>query len=117
MSGFVEVAKDGELKDGGMKKVGAGGKDLLLARVGGKYYAADNKCPHLGGDLSGGTLEGTVVTCPRHGSQFDLADGRNLLWTDWSGLKQKMANTFKPPRPITVYEVKVEDGAVLVALP
>ncbi len=44
----------------------------LLARVGDKYYAADNRCPHMGGKLSPGKLEGTVVTCPRHGSQFDL---------------------------------------------
>jgi len=40
--------------------------------------------PHLHGDLSKGTLDGAVVTCPRHGSQFDVTDGRVLLWTDFS---------------------------------
>jgi 3-phenylpropionate/trans-cinnamate dioxygenase ferredoxin subunit len=116
MGEFVEVAGADELKDGGMKKVSAGGKDLLLARVGDKYYAADDKCPHLGGSLSGGTLEGTVVTCPKHGSQFDLTDGHMVRWTDWSGFKQSMAKTFKSPRPIDTYEVKVEGGKVLVAI-
>lgn len=117
MGEYLEVARDGELKDGGMKKVSAGGRDLLLARVGGKYYAADDKCPHLGGSLSSGILQGTVVTCPRHGSQFDLADGHNVRWTDWTGFKQKMANAFKSPRAIAAHEVKVEGGAVLVAVP
>ncbi len=117
MAGFVEIARDGDLADGAIKKVSAGGRDILLARVGGKYFAADDKCPHLGGSLAEGTLEGTVVTCPRHGSQFDLADGRNLRWTDWTGFKQSVAKTFKSPRDISVYEVKVEDGAVKIALP
>jgi 3-phenylpropionate/trans-cinnamate dioxygenase ferredoxin subunit len=116
MGEFVEAAGADELKDGGMKKVSPGGKDLLLARVGDKYYAADDKCPHLGGSLSSGTLEGTVVTCPKHGSQFDLTDGHMVRWTDWTGFKQSMAKTFKSPRPIDTYEVKVEEGKVLVAI-
>lgn len=115
MGGFVEVAGVDELKDGDMKKVGAGGKDLLLARVGEKYYAVDDKCPHMGASLSGGTLEGTVVTCPKHGSQFDLTDGHMVRWTDWTGFKQSMAKTLKSPKPIATYEVKVEGGKVLVA--
>ena len=117
MAGSVEVAREGDLRDGAMKKVNAGGKDILLAMVGGKYYAADDKCPHLGGSLAEGTLEGTVVTCPKHGSQFDLTDGRNLRWTDWTGIKQSVAKTFKSPRDISVYGVVVEDGAIKVALP
>lgn len=117
MARLVEVAKEGELADGAMKKVDAEGKDILLARVGEDYYAVSDKCPHLGASLSGGTLEGTVVTCPRHGSQFDLTDGHMVRWTEWSGFKQTMARTLKPPRGIDAYEVKVEGGAVIVSFP
>jgi len=117
MGEFIEVAGADAVKDGGMIKVNAAGKDLLLARAGDRYYAADDRCPHLGGSLSQGTLEGSVVTCPRHGSQFDLADGHMIRWTAWTGFKQSMARTLKSPRDITTYEVKVEGGKVFVATP
>ena len=80
MSGFIKVGKTSEFADGTMKKVLVQGNEILVARVKGKYYAADSLCPHLRGDLSRGTLEGTVVTCPLQGSQFDLRDGRVIRW-------------------------------------
>jgi 3-phenylpropionate/trans-cinnamate dioxygenase ferredoxin subunit len=117
MGDYQEVSSVGALDDGTMKAVSVEGKKLLLARVGDKYYAADNLCPHLKGSLADGTLEGTVVTCPKHGSQFDLSDGHVVRWTDWSGLKQSLAKTFKSPRPIKTYDVKVEGDKVLIAKP
>lgn len=68
MAEFVPVLKTGELQDGAMKLVKPGGKDILLTRVNGKCGAVDNRCPHAGEDLSSGTLEETVVTCPHHDS-------------------------------------------------
>lgn len=114
MANFVQVGKTSELKDGTMKKVLAQGREILLARAGDKYYAVNNRCPHLGGNLSQGKLEGTVVTCPRHGSQFDLSDGRVVRWTDWSGLISKLSKALKPPRPLTTYNIKVEDDRILI---
>ena len=76
MSSFIPIAKVGELTDGTMKEVEVQGRKLLLAMAGGKYYVADGRCLHMGGRLARGKLEGTVVTCPLHGSQFDLRDGR-----------------------------------------
>ncbi len=116
MAGFVAAGKVDELPDGAMKKVTAQGYEILLARAGAKYYAADNRCPHLGADLSQGKLEGTVVTCPRHGSQFDLTDGRVIRWTNWSGLVSKLGRVLKPPRQLTVYKTKVEAGRVLIEI-
>jgi len=75
MSSLVEISKPNELEDGTMKEISVDGHEILLARVDDKHYAADNRCPHMGGKLSQGKLEGTVVTCPLHGSQFDLRDG------------------------------------------
>ena len=80
MSKFIEVAKIEELKSETMKKVIAEGREILLARVGDKYYATDNRCPHMKGDLSQGKLGGTVVTCPVHGSQFDISNGQVVRW-------------------------------------
>lgn len=116
MSDFIEVAGTNELKDGAMKMVTIQGQEFLLARVGGKYYAADNRCPHMGGNLSQGKLEGTIVTCPRHHSRFDLTDGHVVRWTDWSGVRLSVAKLVRAPRPLKTYEVKVEGNKVLVSI-
>ena len=116
MGGFVEVSKADELKDGAMKAVSAAGREILLARIGDKYFAADNRCPHMGAKLSQGKLEGTVVTCPRHGSQFDLSDGRVVRWLKTSGLISTVSRALKPPRPLTIYRVKVEDDRILIEI-
>ena len=113
MSKFVEVVKIEELKSGTMKKVFADGHEILLARVGDKYYATDNQCPHMKGDLSQGKLEGTIVTCPVHGSQFDISNGRVVRWLK-GGLMSKLGGALKMSRTLTVYNVKVENGKVLV---
>ena len=116
MANFVSVAKIDELKDGNMKAVLARGKEILLARVGDKFYAADNSCPHMSARLSTGKLEGTIVTCPRHGSQFDLTDGRVVRWTDWPGLISALAKMVKSPRPITTYPVKLEGDIIQIEI-
>jgi 3-phenylpropionate/trans-cinnamate dioxygenase ferredoxin component len=113
---FIEVATTDELRDGNMKMVRVDGREILLARVGDKYYSADNRCPHMGGNLSQGRLEGTLVTCPKHHSQFDLADGHVIRWTDFTGIKKSIGKLFKSSRPLKTYQVKVEDEKVLVDL-
>ncbi|MFC2018350.1 Rieske (2Fe-2S) protein [Chloroflexota bacterium] len=92
----------------------AAGREILLARIGDRYYAAQNRCPHMGGDLSHGRLDGTVVTCPRHGSQFDLTDGRVMRWLGASGVISKVGRLLKSPRPLVVYNVEIKDGRVMV---
>lgn len=116
MSTMVELGKVGDLADGFMKRLTVHGRDVLVARAKDRYYVADNRCPHLGGDLSQGKLEGTVVTCPRHSSQFDLADGRVVRWTNWSGIKLSIARILKAPRPLMVYRVTVEDGRIMAEM-
>ena len=113
MNKSIEVAKTEELKSGTMKKVTAEGHEILLARVGDKYYAVHGRCPHMKGDLSQGKLEGTVVTCPVHGSQFDISNGRVVRWLK-GGLMSKLGNALKMSKALTVYNVKTEDGKVLV---
>lgn len=116
MGSIVQAGKTSEFKDGTMRKVIAEGREILVARVGDKYYAADNRCTHMGGDLSLGKLGGTVVTCPRHGSQFDLTDGHVARWTDWSGVVAAMSKVIRAPRPIATYPVKVEEDTVRIEI-
>jgi 3-phenylpropionate/trans-cinnamate dioxygenase ferredoxin subunit len=66
--GFVEILKKDELNDGELKMTVIKDHEYLIARFGENYYVSDNRCPHMGGNLSMGKLEGTVVTCPRHHS-------------------------------------------------
>jgi 3-phenylpropionate/trans-cinnamate dioxygenase ferredoxin subunit len=75
---FVDAARTDQIPAGTMKSFTIKGVEILIANVDGKFYAIGNKCTHMGGDLSKGKLEGKIVTCPRHGSQFDLATGKSL---------------------------------------
>jgi len=113
MGEFTEASKIDELKNGTMKAVNVAGRQILLARVGDKYYAVDGRCPHMKGDLSRGKLEGTVVTCPLHGSQVDLSNGQVVRWLR-GGLMSKIGGAIKISKDLTVYNVKVEGGSVLV---
>lgn len=51
---------------------------LAVYHVGNRFHACADRCPHAGATLSEGELEGGVVTCPRHGSQFDVTTGQRL---------------------------------------
>lgn len=113
---FVSVACVGDIENGKMKALTVRGREILLVMIADKYYAADNICPHMGANLSLGTLEGTVLTCPRHASKFDLIDGRVIRWTDWTGIKARASKLFRPVRPLGVYPVKVEGDSILVGI-
>ena len=115
MGEFIEVSKIDELENGTMKAVIAAGHEILLARAGDKYYAVDNRCPHMKGNLSQGKLEGAVVTCPRHGSQFDISNGQVVRWLR-GGLMSKVGRALKLSKGLTVYNVKVEGSSVLVEI-
>ena len=52
--------------------------DIAVFNVGGNFCATQAKCPHRGGLLSQGKLEGSTVTCPLHGSQFNVCSGEVL---------------------------------------
>jgi len=111
---YLEVMDESALESGAMTQVKVDGHDLLVARVGDAVYVADAHCPHMGGPLAKGTLEGTIVSCPWHHSEFDLSDGHVVSWTNWKGAAKSMAEMVRHPRPLRVYESKIEDGKVWV---
>ena len=116
MSDMVKVGKVGELADGAMKSISAKQGELLLARVGNNYYAAANRCPHMKGKLARGTLEGTMVTCPLHGSQFDLNDGKVVRWMRGTGVLSRVGKIFKSATNLKTYRVEVKDDQLLIEL-
>lgn len=65
-----------DLAPGRMRRVRAGGRDLVVVNVDGRWVVVENRCPHAGAPLHDGPLEDCVLTCPWHGSQFDLAAGQ-----------------------------------------
>lgn len=74
----MKIARRDELVAGRMKRIEVKGRRILLANVDGNYYAADDTCTHEDASLSKGSLKGTIVRCPLHGSRFDLHTGAVL---------------------------------------
>jgi len=116
MSNLVEVGKTGELERGAMKEVLTEGHEILLARIGDEYYVANNRCPHMRGKLSRGKLEGTIVTCPVHGSQFDLKSEEVVRWLKGTGLLSKIDKALKSPQSLKTYNVTVTGDSILVEI-
>jgi 3-phenylpropionate/trans-cinnamate dioxygenase ferredoxin subunit len=114
VTGFLELIAADEIAAGTMKEIESDGHPLLVAHVGDAFYVADGRCPHMGGHLPEGVLEGAIVTCPRHHSQFDLTDGHVVRWTDWTGPVLSIGELMRHPRPLRTYEVRLEEGMVLV---
>lgn len=100
---FVRVAHVNEIPPGGLLRVEVEGALICLANVEGHIYAVSDDCPHIGGALSDGELEGCMLTCPVHLARFDVRDGRVLRG---------------PARDdVPHYAVLVERGEVYVAVP
>lgn len=76
MPRFVEVAKKSQIPENGVIGVEVEGKNLALVNLNGEIYALDDNCPHEGGPLSDGQLEGEELVCPWHASHFDVKTGR-----------------------------------------
>src|SRR5438067_9039512 len=69
------IAKASDIALGTMATVRIDGKQIDIANVDGAYFAFDDICTHIGCSLYDGSLTGTIVTCPCHGSQFDVTTG------------------------------------------
>ena len=75
MAKRIKVARIADLEPGSGTTVDVEGQRIALFNVHGTYYAIDDTCPHRGGPLGEGELDGTMVTCPWHGATFDVQTG------------------------------------------
>jgi 3-phenylpropionate/trans-cinnamate dioxygenase ferredoxin subunit len=106
---YTKAARTSEVPAGSMKMIMVAGREILVANVNGKHYAIPNRCTHNNGDLSKGTLEGNIVTCPKHGQRFDLTTGKSIQGPKVGFLKLKGKDTSQ-------FATKVEGDDLLIDL-
>jgi 3-phenylpropionate/trans-cinnamate dioxygenase ferredoxin subunit len=78
MSNWLDVASADEFSPGTRRVVKVDGIGVTLFNSGGVFFAIKDICPHDGGELSNGKLEGEVIICPRHGARFSIKTGAVL---------------------------------------
>ncbi len=78
MAEFITVASTAEVPPGERIVVELEDHYIAIFNVDNHLYAIEDLCTHDGGPLAEGTLEGTVIECPRHGAQFDITTGKVL---------------------------------------
>lgn len=106
---LVELAKVDQIQEGGMAAFTVDGQEILLAKYHGRYYAIKGKCPHQGGNLSRGELNGKIITCPVHGRKIDITTGKHV-----SSIHMPCINNSADKH--NSYEVVVEGDIVKVKL-
>jgi len=79
MSEFVTVAKVGDIPEGRGISCLVGDTVVGVFNDGGRYFAINDLCPHMGASLADGELENGVVACPWHAWRFRVCDG---TWCD-----------------------------------
>jgi 3-phenylpropionate/trans-cinnamate dioxygenase ferredoxin subunit len=114
MGNYILACNRVDIPVNGMVSIKLEANEILLANVAGNIYAIQNRCPHMGGDLSKGVLTGQVVTCPVHGSQFDVTTGKMIRWMRGSGTIYSIGKLFKQPLDAVAYNVKIDGQQVFV---
>jgi len=113
----VPIGDAADVPAGVLKSFYAGTTQIVVARLGDGFCAVAARCPHMGGPMAKGTLNGHVITCPRHGSKFDMCTGENLEWvTGTPGLIRGVLTVGRQARPIRTYEVTEEGGKLYASL-
>jgi NAD(P)H-dependent nitrite reductase small subunit len=96
---FTPVCKVSDIPSGTGKCIEHRDKPIAVFNVNGRFYAINHTCPHRGGPLAEGTLEGNVVACPWHGWTFCVDSGL----ADHPG-----------GHSVATYEIEVEGDNVLL---
>jgi 3-phenylpropionate/trans-cinnamate dioxygenase ferredoxin subunit len=102
MASWLDVASTEELTSGSRRVIDMDGVAVAVFNLGGEYFAIQDICPHDGGELANGELEGEVIICPRHGARFSIRTGAVL----------------GPPayEDVRIYSVRVFEGKVQVEM-
>jgi len=98
---WVKAGTVDTITPGNAVKVEVNGQELALYNVDGKFFATSNICPHQGGPLHEGMLEGCNIVCPWHAWVFDVSNGQSPV---------------NPRAKIPCFPVKVEGKDVLVGI-
>jgi nitrite reductase (NADH) small subunit len=102
MANFTKLTTESELPPADeAKEFPCGARTICVANVSGVYRTMDNLCPHRGGPLGQGMVEGSKVVCPWHGWAWDTRTGQTAQ---------------DPGMKVAVYPLKIEGGDVLVEI-
>ena len=101
MMQWVVIGAPDAFPQGG-HRVDVAGLSLAVFRIDDDFYAIGDRCSHAEASLSEGEVFDYDVECPLHGAEFDVRTGR--------------PRTLPATRPVPVYEVQVDEGAVMVRL-
>ena len=99
MAELIEVAGIEQIRPGAGSRFLVADKELAIFNVDGKICAIADTCPHAGGSLGMGKLDGTIVTCPVHGMKFDVTTGCFAGTSEFG---------------VDVYPAEIVDGKIMV---
>lgn len=102
MDAWVRIVRDDELGEGAFRTSFVSGTPVAVRRVNGQLYAIQNVCPHRGGPLGEGDLDGFALTCPLHAWTFDVRTGVHVA---------------NPVVRVKTFPVRVVDGWIEVGPP
>ena len=101
MADFIEVARLDQIRPGSGSRFTVAGRDVAVFNVDGNICAIGDTCPHAGGSLGMGKLDGRIVTCPVHGMKFDVTTGCFAGTSDFG---------------VASFRAKVVDGGIVAAI-
>jgi 3-phenylpropionate/trans-cinnamate dioxygenase ferredoxin subunit len=97
---WVRVGRADEVCPGEKRIYEVDGIMVVVVNLGGEYFCVEDVCTHDGGPLGEGDLHDGQLVCPRHGARFDVRTGRALALPAFE--------------PVATYQVKVQDGDLLI---
>ena len=74
----IKIGRAADVREGELRAFDAQGTAICVTSVAGRLLAVDDTCTHAGCSLADGELDGTTITCPCHGSRFDVTTGAVL---------------------------------------
>lgn len=97
-----KIAKKSEIPEGKLKVYNIDGESIAICNLGGEFYAFKNECPHMDFPLTRGIIIGETVTCPAHGSKFNIKTGEVL--------------SMPAAYPLKTYRIDVEGNDIIIEM-
>jgi nitrite reductase/ring-hydroxylating ferredoxin subunit len=98
----VQLCRINDVLVGDLKQFNIRGNEILVVNVNGQFVCLEARCTHAGAPLAEGAISGDVLTCPWHGSRFNIKNGSVLR-----GPAEK---------PLRVYSFVIRENALFVEL-
>jgi len=100
---FIDIGSAGDLGNGERMFVEIDRMQIVVFNIAGEYFAIADVCSHDDGPVGDGDLDGYVITCPRHGAEFDIRDGKVLA--------------LPAIVDIPAYPIRIIDGQIQIGIP